>query len=384
MALASRSSRKASGRRWLAVGVVLTLLVLLVDASIKSRSPGPTRQLNGTAWADRAFALLGQSTVQGRELSAFLTDTKPTSGAAVQADVRAVAAGSRSTYRSYEHLRAPADLAGAGALLQTCLLVRSEESRKLATAVSAALAAKVGTGAIAGAGSTVATALQRLEVADQACALFASQLPGWLHMTAPVSKWVRPGVATQAPQLTVFLTGLHSRVSLKPVYAVSIQAVSTVPSALGTRQGYQVLSPGKQLTVEVVVGNAGNQTERYLTVTASISAAVAGGASSAREFVTDLAPGTSQAVTIGYLDPPLGQEVTLTVTLTPSAGDPAKARTNTLRFEMPSPTTAVPPSTSSTSSTTVAGAGSSGAAGASGTSGARSGTSGASGTPPTT
>ncbi|MHB8505695.1 MAG: hypothetical protein ACYDEN_08265, partial [Acidimicrobiales bacterium] len=389
MALASRSSRRASGRRWLAVGVVLTLLVLLVDASIKSRSPGPTRQLNGSIWIDRAFALVEQSDVQGEELASFLSDTKPTSGAAVTAQLDGVAAGARSTYLAYTRIRPPADLAGAAGLLQSCLLVRSEEARRIESAATAALAARVGTGIISRSGGAVAGAMQRLEVADQAYALFGAQLPRWLHVHAPPSRWITASMDPSPSGLTVFLTSLQSRASLRPVSSVAIEAVGTTPSAVGARGGTQILAPGHQLTVNVVVGNTGNQTERNLTVTASITPAV--GTSSARVFVARLDPGTSQALTIGYLAPPLGQKVTLTVTLTPAAGDPARARTTTLLFEMPSPTTSAPTTTARSSTTPLPGpAGtsgsgrSSGAGAGAGAGGATSGTTGSgAGTTPT-
>ncbi len=403
MALASRSSRRASGRRWLAVGVVLTLLVLLVDASIKSRSPDPTRQLNGSIWVDRALTLVEQSDVQGMQLAAFLSDTKSASGPAVAAQLGTLAAGARSTYRADTAIRPPTDLAGAAGLLESCLLVRSMEAQRIAGAVRAALTAKVGTGVIRASGDSLAAALQRLEVADQAYTLFGAQLPGWLHVRAPPSRWIGPGVNTNPASLTVFLTSLQSRASLKPTSSVAIEAVSTTPSAVGKRGGTQILAPGRQLTVNVVVGNTGNQTERNLTVTASIAPAT--GASSARQFVALLAPGSSQALTIGYLAPPLGRKVTLTVTLTPTTGDPAKARTATLVFEMPSPTTSAPTTTTPATSTTLPGTSGTGATGtpATGATGASggsttvpaqtvpattgtgtTGSASASGTPPTT
>jgi len=52
MALAGRSSRRGAGARWLAIGIVVTLLVLLIDASLHSRSQSPGQQLAAGTWVD--------------------------------------------------------------------------------------------------------------------------------------------------------------------------------------------------------------------------------------------------------------------------------------------------------------------------------------------
>jgi len=367
MALATRSSRRASGRRWLAVGVVVTILVLLIDASVRSRSPDPTRRLAGSVWADKAFALVQQSNVQGRQLTAFLADTTPSSGAAARLQLGAVRSGAASTLRAAQALGAPAAMSGVAGLLDTCLLVRSQEATAITGAVFHALAAPIGVGAITSASKVLATGIQRLEVADAACALFAKDLPGWLHVRAPKSQWIHGtgGPGTTPAGEAVFLTALHRRVNLKARSAVAIEAISTTPSAVGTRNGVQILTSGHQLTVDVVVGNTGNRPEQNLTLSASISPAT--GTSTAHAFIGSLQPGTSEALTLGGLAPPVGRKVTLTVTLTPAAGDPAKPKTTTLEFEMPSPNSSVP----STSSTTTKShkATTSGSSGTTGTSG---------------
>jgi hypothetical protein len=349
MALASRSSRRSNGRRWLVLGVVVTLVVILIDASIKSRSPDPVRQLAGQAWVDRALAIVGESNVQGRDLSAFLTSTSTVTAAGVTSELDAMSSGATASYRAYARLKAPSGVAAASGLLEACLLVRSQAARSIASAVEAELAAPASPAAATAAATAVTAGVQRLEVADQAYNLFAGELPGYLDVKVPPSQWVPSGAGYDQASLSVFLTGLRSRVSLAPVTRLTIEAVSTTPSALGSNGTTEVLSPSPDLTVGVVVGNTGNQTLTNLTVGAAI--APTAGTSSAREFITTLAPGSSQTVSIGYLNPPLGTTITLTVTVTPQAGSAAAPQTRTISFEMPSPTSST--STTTTTPTTL-------------------------------
>ena len=83
MALASRSARRSgAGRRWLVIGIVITLLVLLIDAALRSRSPGPSQRLAAGAWIDRVLPIVSSSTAEGQQLAGIWTDgvqTSPTS-----------------------------------------------------------------------------------------------------------------------------------------------------------------------------------------------------------------------------------------------------------------------------------------------------------------
>src|SRR5438477_12975188 len=56
-------------RRWLALGVVLTIAVLAVDAAVSSRSEGPARQQATLAYLDTIRPLVERSTQQGADLN---------------------------------------------------------------------------------------------------------------------------------------------------------------------------------------------------------------------------------------------------------------------------------------------------------------------------
>jgi hypothetical protein len=356
MALAGRSTRRGGGHRWLAVALVVTIVVVLIDASIKSRSPQPTRNMAGQEWVDAAYRIVGNANVAAKDLSGFLAGDGTVTASAITTELSSMASSADGALRSFRRLRAPADLGAASGLLYACLLERARATSSIASAVGAELRSPASTAAAGRAASTLAASIQRLEVADQAYALFAGSIPRALHDPAPTSKWVRTPEKMTTPTLDVFLTSLRNRTNLSPTHRVAIEAVSTTPAALtATAQGLQILTDSPDLTVTVVVGNTGNQTESGLTVSAAITPAAPTGTSSARDFVTSLAPGASRTVSIGYLNPPQGQKVTLTVTVTPTAGSPLQPRKATLRFEMPA-AGAKPPASSTSkhrSSTTT-------------------------------
>ena len=127
MALASRSVRRGgAGRRWLLIGVVITLFVLLIDASLKSRSPGPVQQLAAGAWLDRVMPIVTTSTEEGQQVAAIWTNGLQTPATSLAAQLDQLANGAARAYQQAVALRPPVSVAGAAGLLETCLLTRSE------------------------------------------------------------------------------------------------------------------------------------------------------------------------------------------------------------------------------------------------------------------
>jgi hypothetical protein len=79
------------------------------------------------------------------------------------------------------------------------------------------------------------------------------------------------------------------------------------------------------MRLQIVVANIGNEHEKRVTVTATLTADGAG--DSARDFV-DLAPGQRATVQLGGLRPVAGAASTLTVTIGPVEGE-ARPEDNT-------------------------------------------------------
>ena len=357
MALVSRSARRGGvGRRWLLIGVVITLFVLLIDASLHSAFAGSGQRAGHRGLGrprpaarhhlDRARAAarrrLGQRTPYLRG--------QPSRPSWIRSP-RALPAA----YQQATALRAPAALAGAAGLLDACLLARSEAATSIRAALTPVLqgtATSTGGTPSAATVTAIQTAGDDLQVSDQAYRLFLHSLPN-LGVTMPSSAWVADPTPYQSGPAQVFLTSLQNAMSATPVHQVKIDAITTSPAPVAAQGNVQILPAAPAMSVTVVLSDLGNQPEKDLTVTASISAA--GRSSSVRDFV-DLAPGQAQTIQgMGPLNPPQGVPVTLTVTVTPPAGSPTPVVSQTLVFMMPgttSPaqTTTVPAASSSTSS----------------------------------
>ena len=76
--------RRGGSQRWLIIPFVLTMLVLLVDASMHARSSGPETTMNSQAWVDTVLPYIAESTVQGREIAQISSD-RLTDGSAAAA-----------------------------------------------------------------------------------------------------------------------------------------------------------------------------------------------------------------------------------------------------------------------------------------------------------
>jgi len=357
MALASRSARRSgAGSRWLIIGVVITLFVLLISASLQSRSPGPGEQLAAGVWVDRVLPIISASTEEGQQLANIWATglQTPTSNLVSQLDQ--VSTGAARAYQEVVALRPPVNLAGAAGLLEACLLVRKKAAASLMGALRPVLVggAATSTGSAGPTPATlsgVETAGADMQVSDQAYQLFLESLPK-LGVTIPGSTWGTNPAPYQPNAIGVFLTSLQNARSSTPVHQIKIYAVSTSPAAVSSQGSVNVLPDASTMSVTVVVADVGNQPEKGLTVTASIAP---GGASSSVRDYLDLLPGQANSIVgMGPLRPPQGTTVTLTVTVTPSAGSLTPAVSELSQFIMPGATAATTTTTTVPTTSTSA------------------------------
>src|SRR5581483_5262393 len=118
MALAGRSARRgAQGTRWVAIGLVITLFVLLIDASLNSRSVSTGQQLSAGAWWDRALPIVTSSTAEGQQVAAIWTRGLQTPAAALGNEINQIVAGSAQAYAQAVKIRPPVELTGQAGLL---------------------------------------------------------------------------------------------------------------------------------------------------------------------------------------------------------------------------------------------------------------------------
>ena len=357
------------------------MFVLLIDASLHSRSPSQGQQLAAGTWIDKILPIVATSTAEGQQVAALWTGGLGMTAPELTAELDQVAKGTTNVYNSVVRLRPPVTLAGPAGLLEACLLARSQAAAALRSAFSQALgaatqAAPAGSSptsaspppASATATSPVvtvltvpspatsvpstvdapATAIQTagtdLQVGDQAYQLFARSLPAKLGVTMPPSVWLANPLPYQSQAAQVFLASLQNTINTAPVHELKIYSVSTSPPPVSTQGAVQVLPDSSAMTVTIVVADVGNQPEKNLTVTAAISPS-AKGAASVRDFV-DLLPGQARSIVgLGPLNPPQGPPFTLTITVTPPAGSTTPVVSQALTLSMPAPP---PPSTTST------------------------------------
>ena len=344
MALAGRSARRGAGARWLFVGIVITVIVLLIDASVHWRSPGPGRQLASGAWVDRVLPVITASNTEGVQLDQLWSSGLNMKASQVTALIDQVATGAGVAYKQVVNLHPPTNLGGSAGLLEACLLARSQAAAILQGVVTQTLSGPSPSPQLT---SQVQTAGNDLQVADRAYELFSSTLPN-VGVTMPASQWLGNDGPYQSQAAQVFLASLHSSASATPLHQLAIYAVTTTPSPVNTQGSTEVLPDARAITVTIVVADTGNQPERNLTVLASLVPSA--GAGSAKDFV-DLQPGQAHTIeNLGPLNPPEGTPVTLTVTVTPPAGSATPVATKEIVFAMPAP----PPSTTTTSTTAPA------------------------------
>jgi hypothetical protein len=342
MALVSRSVRPGSaGRRWVVTGIVVALFVLLIDASLHSRSSGPDKQLATGAWVDRVLPLVATSTEEGQQLAAVWTNGLQMPVTSVSNQLDQVAAGATSAYRQASALRPPDDLVGPGGLLAASLLSRSDAAVAVRDALDPVVLGKQPAGAAALA--AIAAAGQDLQVGDQAYRLFLQSMPN-VGVALPSSLWDANPAPYQPAAAQLFLASLQSATSATPVHQVRIDSIATSPNVVSLQGNVHILPDSASMSVTVVLSDTGNQPENNLAVTAAITPG--GGATLARAIVS-LVPGQAQTLqNLGPLDPRQGVDVTLTVTITPPAGSPTPPVSQPLILLMPasppSATTSIP------------------------------------------
>ncbi|HWE56664.1 MAG TPA: hypothetical protein VG435_14220 [Acidimicrobiales bacterium] len=361
------------------MGLVITLFILLIDASLHSRSTGQVEQISGGKWVDTVLPVLTSSEAEGQQLAAVWTNGLKTPPASVLSQMKQLATGAEANYETIAKLSPPVTLAGPAGLLEAALYARSKAAAELAASLASALStagtapttsttvpatASTTSSTVAGTSATTVPAANddaalaaqinaagtELQVGDQTYQLFVSSLPASLGFKPQPSAWAAD-LGPYAPQAAqVFLTTLQNAASTTPVNQVKVVGITTNPAPVSTSGGTQVLPDATAMTLDVTVADTGNQPANNLTVTASI-APVGHGSSSVRDFV-NLTVGQAYTISgLGPLNPPQGVPVILTVNVTGPGSTPLA--TQTLVFQMPAPpppstTTTTPPTTTTT------------------------------------
>ncbi|MDQ1364058.1 MAG: hypothetical protein QOF20_3396 [Acidimicrobiaceae bacterium] len=317
MALGSRPARTAHrrGRPWLFFAVAATLVVIAVNAALSARSPAPARQQAEQSYLDLALPAIAQSSQQGLDVNGVRAQALSLTPPIIANHINGILAQAQQTLTAVEKLNAPPSVKTAHALLIAAMDMRYAGTKALGQAIGTAMSGQpvdAGVQALAGVGLDY-------QAADRAYTLFQQAMPA-LSTPPPNSRWVTDAAAYTPATLAVFVASLRSEGSLAPVHAVSVVLLTTTPLPVNLQNGVQILPIAKQLSLQIVVADTGNQSERNLTVTATIAPSVIGPTQTVRDFV-DLTPGQTRTVTLGGLRVLAGQPTTLTARIDAAPGE---------------------------------------------------------------
>ena len=323
-----RSSRHRGGPRWLIIPFVLTIVVLLVDASMHARSPQPEITMNSQAWVDKALPEIAASSTQGLEIADLSSQRLTVGAGAVAQQLSGIAAAAGSTYGAVRDAAAPSEVAGAAGLLEACLLARENGAQEMALAVHRLLGGARQQAVVA----LMSEAVSDFDVSDSAYQLFARDMPR-LGVRMPESRWAATTDLYEPRALGAFSARLLADVIKMPPQRLYIDAVSTNPAALNTQGKVEVLSPATSVSVTVVVGDGGRTETSGVRVSATITPAKGARAQLVSETV-DLSQGQADAVTLRGLRTMPSTPTTLTVSAVGPGGVPAKV-SRQLQIEVP-------------------------------------------------
>ena len=302
-------------RRWIVLGLVLTLVVLGVDAAVSSRSGGPARQQAVLAYLDNVRPLVERSNLQGADLADVRTNAITLGRDGIGGRLDRVSREADAVLRDGRRLAPPTTLRDADDLLVATFAIRS----KAAATMRQALIDALGTAPPEPAVTALVDAGKDLLAGDRAYELFLSSLPRGAT-APPASQWAPSAEEWSAPLLSSFVNTLRSSQVLSAVHDLGVALVLVDPAGVGTEGPSTVLPPAKNLRLQIVVTNSGNEADKHAVVSATITPSAIGPTETAKDFV-DLVPGQRRTVTLGTLRPPTQVPFTLTVRIDPVEGE---------------------------------------------------------------
>ncbi len=318
MALGSRPTPRR-GPRWLLLAVIATVVVLAINAAMSARSLAPAQDLAQQSYLDQVVPAIQQSTQEGMEIDATRAQALTLGSETLTTRLQEVATNAAQTLAQVRRLTPPKPLQTAHDLLIATLAIRADGADAFRQAMA---------GAISGQGTPtpvrqIVDVGRDLDASDRAYALFVKAMPN-VNVAMPPSQWVGDATTYSETEVSVFLATLRSAKSLAPVHDTAVVVVTTDPTAVSVNGSTEVLPVSKLLNMQIVVADIGNQSEKNLTVSATIAPSANGPTEMVRDFV-DLAPGQRRTVKLGGLRAQPGVATTLTVKIdtVPGEANPA-------------------------------------------------------------
>jgi hypothetical protein len=313
----------------LVLGLFLTALIVTANAALSAQSGVPARRLSTENFFDVVQNDVQRSTQSGLDVAQLRTDAVSLGRDGIRNQLNRIVSATDAVLREVRDVNVPSNLRDARDLLVATLDLRAKAAVDLRQAFAEALGVPPAGTAVA----ALADVGDGMKAADRVYRLFQSTLPAGLA-SIPDSRWVADQAAWTPMELTIFVNTLRASTSLAPVHDVRVVMVATNPAPVGQQLNVEVLPVARNLGVEFVVADEGNEPERQLTVSVSINPAVDGIGASARDFI-DLVPGQKRTVDLGNLHPVANTATVLTVHIQAAPGQTGLPDTQqTLNFIM--------------------------------------------------
>ena len=247
MALGSRPARstRRRGRSWLFFAVLVSLLVLAVNAAMSARSPAPAREEAAQSYLDQALPAIQQSSQEGLDIASVRSEAANLSPATMIGHINGVVAQAQQTLALVEKLNPPAAAKTGHALLVAALDLRVAGTKALSAAIGTALSGQPVTAGV----QALADVGIDFEAADRTYGLFQQAMTP-VNPPLPNSVWVADGSSYSADTLSVFVSTLRAEGSLTPVHDVSVIVVTTNPPPVNVQNGLQMLPVARQLSMQ--------------------------------------------------------------------------------------------------------------------------------------
>lgn len=301
---------------------VIPLLALLVTLVVVGLRIADNTSGNGDAalaWLDDVRPVVADSNQLGAQLRDLRTSLAELDRPTATRRVARLAKEAEAYVRRADAVDHPDAVRDAHALLISTLAVRARAVGELRPALDAAL----GDAPVPTAVGQLVRVGDDLAVADRTYQLFAELAPKVRRGVTVPSAWIDDPSLWQEGDLGVWVSTIRASRAKGPVHDVRVVTVGVIPPPVGKDGFADVFPMTRNLKLEVVVANVGNDAESRVVVTAAVG--LAGGASdTARQFV-DLDVGQRRVVQLGGLAPPANQPAQISVRVEPVTGEEAIA-----------------------------------------------------------
>lgn len=313
MVVADRRPRRSRPLRLLGFAVLLTAVVLIINAIARNTGGGPDPRVT---YLDTVRPIALRSAENGADLNDIKSRASGLDDDALQRRLTAVKREARAIADAVVAVEAPESVRAEHGLLVTVTEVRADAVARFEQLLRDAVAP--GSDPADAVEGLVATG-NELVVADRAYALFVERAAEDVEPSMPMGVWISTPEDWARPELSAFLATLRAGQALAPIADVGIITFTTDPEAVGIDGEALVFPATRQgLGLSVVVANMGNQKLRQVTVELTITAAD-GTTDTARNFAA-LEPGQRATVEVGNVRLVPGP-ATLTVRLAPVEGE---------------------------------------------------------------